>query len=201
MCCTRRRRRTRWSTECGRRYGLKGDMDVDALRYPTGTFDSSQPLTTDKRNGWIADIRDLPEQLRSAVAGLTPAQLDTPYREGGWTVRQVVHHVPDSHMNGYIRFKLALTEEQPTIKPYLEAEWAKLPDYREAPIELSLTLLSALHGRWDILLGSMQSHEFGRAYDRPGAGAFTLDQAVGLYAWHGKHHLAHITGLRQRMGW
>jgi hypothetical protein len=170
----------------------------DSLRYPIGRFDIAQTITADKRNLWITEITELPTQLRSAVAGLSPQQLDMPYRPGGWTIRQVVHHLPDSHMNGYIRFKLALTEERPTIKPYTENLWAQLPDYRDTPIETSLVMLSALHERWAILLKSMASHDFSLTVNHPESGPMSLDQAVGLYAWHGKHHLAHITTLLQR---
>ena len=133
--------------------------------------------------------------------GLSPEQLDTPYRPEGWTVRQVVHHVPESHMNAYVRFKLALTEDHPTIKPYDEDAWAKLPDVAITPIEVSLQLLAALHSRWVDLLRSMQPSDFARTLFHPERGLLTLDQMLAMYAWHSAHHLAHITSLRERMGW
>ena len=139
--------------------------------------------------------------MRAAVAGLTPEQLDTPYRPGGWTVRQVVHHVPDSHINSYVRFKLALTEEEPTIKPYDEARWAKLADTATTPVEVSLTLLDSLHSRWVPLLQSLTEADFARQFRHPELGMVRLDRNLALYAWHGKHHVAHITSLRERMGW
>jgi uncharacterized damage-inducible protein DinB len=139
--------------------------------------------------------------MRAAVARLTDEQLDTPYRDGGWTVRQVVHHVPESHLNSYVRFKLALTEHEPTIKPYFEDRWAELEDARTAPIELSLNLLDAVHGRWVWFLRSLKPTDFERAFQHPDLGKVTLDKNVALYAWHGRHHVAHITSLRERMGW
>jgi len=146
-------------------------------------------------------LRLLPGDLRAAVSGLSDAQFDTPYREGGWTVRQVVHHVPESHMNAYIRFKLALTEEQPQIKPYKEAAWANLPDNNITPIEVSLQLLAALHSRWVDVLQTMRPSDFGRTLYHPERGVVTLDRMLAMYAWHSAHHLAHITSLRERMGW
>lgn len=146
-------------------------------------------------------IAAAPLRMREAVAGLDAAQLDTPYREGGWTVRQVVHHVPDSHMNAYVRVKLALTEDEPTIKPYEEAAWAQLPDSRITPVEVSLALLEALHTRWVDLLRAMDGADFKRSFRHPEHGAVTLDWLVGMYAWHSRHHVAHITSLRERMGW
>jgi uncharacterized damage-inducible protein DinB len=139
--------------------------------------------------------------MRAAVAGLTPERFDTPYRPGGWTVRQVVHHVPDSHMNAYVRFKLALTENEPTIKPYEEAAWAELADSASTPVDVSLTLLETLHDRWVRLLRSMTEADFARKFRHPQLGVVPLDKNLALYAWHGKHHVAHITSLRQRMGW
>jgi hypothetical protein len=139
--------------------------------------------------------------LRAAVAGLDAAQLDTPYRPGGWTVRQVVHHVPESHMNAYIRIKLALTENEPVIKPYDEDAWAKLPDVVPTSIETSLTLLDALHVRWVTLLRLLDDAQFARAFEHPEWGRVPIEGAVAQYAWHGKHHTAHITRLRERMGW
>ncbi len=140
--------------------------------------------------------------MRAAVKGLTPKQLDTPYRPGGWTVRQVLHHVPDSHLNAYVRFKLALTEDTPTIKPYYEARWANLADTRKTPVETSLALLDHLHARWVTLLRSLRSKDFAHRFFHPDHGkALTLDWALAMYAWHGPHHVAHITSLRKRMGW
>jgi hypothetical protein len=139
--------------------------------------------------------------MRAAVAGLTPERFDTPYRPGGWSVRQVVHHVPDSHMNAYVRFKLALTENEPTIKPYEEAAWAELADSASTPVDVSLTLLETLHDRWVRLLRSMTEADFARKFRHPQLGVVPLDKNLALYAWHGKHHVAHITSLRQRMGW
>jgi uncharacterized damage-inducible protein DinB len=154
-----------------------------------------------ERQHWLADIAETPARLRAAVAGLTEAQLDTPYRPDGWTVRQVVHHLADSHLNSYVRFRLALTEDEPTIKPYDQERWAKLSDARTAPAELSLTLLDTLHQRWVMLLRSLKPQDFSRALKHPELGRVTLEKYLALYAWHGKHHVAHITGLRQRSGW
>ena len=143
-----------------------------------------------------------PERMRSAVAGLDESQLDTPYRDGGWTVRQVVHHVPDSHLNAYLRLKFALTESTPTIKPYDEAEWAKLDDVRVTPIEVSLSLLESLHTRWVGLMRALRPEDFRRGFKHPEHdGTQTLDWLVAMYAWHSRHHVAHITSLRERMGW
>lgn len=150
----------------------------------------------------IDSIERAPSQIGAAIDGLSGEQLDTPYRPGGWTVRQVVHHVPDSHMNAFIRFKLALTEENPTIKPYDEAAWAQLADARETPIETSMTLLTSLHERWVGLLRSLTPTDFRRTLNHPDWDApLSLDTMLALYAWHGRHHTAHITNLRQRMGW
>jgi uncharacterized damage-inducible protein DinB len=175
----------------------------DALRYPTGKFHRPRgPLTDGQRREMIDVIAGTPTKLREAVRGLTDAQLETPYRAGGWTVRQVVHHVPDSHMNAFIRFKLALTEETPTIKPYDEAAWAKLSDVGQTPIETSLTLLSALHDRWVNLMRGMSSSDFSRTLKHPEwDDPMSLDTVLALYAWHGPHHIAHITSLKQRQGW
>jgi hypothetical protein len=139
--------------------------------------------------------------MRAAVSGLSTAQLDTPYRDGGWTVRQVVHHVPDSHMNAYTRFRLALTESEPTIKPYDQEAWANLADSRTAPVEWSLALLEALHRRWAAMLESLADEDFSRRFRHPEIGVVTLGEVLGMYSWHGRHHVAHITGLRGRMGW
>ncbi|HEX4469340.1 MAG TPA: putative metal-dependent hydrolase [Gemmatimonadaceae bacterium] len=175
----------------------------ESLRYPTGRFQRpTRPLESAERRQMIDSIARAPSGFRSAIKGMSDSQLDTPYRPGGWTVRQVVHHIPDSHMNAFIRFKLALTEDTPTIKPYDESEWAKLSDARDTPIETSLTLLSALHERWVGLLNAMSPSDFGRKLNHPEWDApLSLDSMLALYAWHGPHHTAHVTNLRQRMGW
>jgi DinB superfamily len=172
------------------------------LRYPVGRFHRPEaPLDETQRRRAIDAIAATPARLRAAVNGLTSTQLDTPYRPGGWTVRQVVHHVPDSHMNAYVRFKLALTEHEPTIKPYEEARWAELADTRETPIETSLVLLERLHERWVILLQSMSEGDFARRFHHPETGIQRLDQVLAMYEWHGAHHVGHVRGLRERMGW
>jgi hypothetical protein len=170
-------------------------------RYPIGRNQRRDPLTPDERRTLIDDIAATPQRMREAVRGLTPQQLDTPYREGGWTLRQVVHHVPDSHLNSYTRFKLALTEETPTIRPYDEGRWAELADSRETPIETSLTMLESLHDRWVRLLRSMSDDDFRRRLVHPELGEMSLDVVLGIYAWHGKHHVAHITTTCERNGW
>jgi len=152
------------------------------------------------RSAHIATLRLLPERLRAAVAGLNDAQLDTPYREGGWTVRQVVHHVADSHANGYTRFKLALTEDWPTIKPYDQAAWAELADSK-LPIDVSLALVTALHTRWVALLESLTGEDFQKGYMHPEDGRVNLAKGLAIYEWHSRHHTAHITSLRTRQGW
>lgn len=171
------------------------------LRFPTGKFQRPPSLDPQARARAIQVIEATPARLRQAVAGLNDEQLDTPYRPGGWTVRQVVHHVPDSHLNAYVRFKLALTEDEPTIKPYDEAKWALLADVREVPIATSLSLLDAVHERWLAILRAMQPSDFERPLIHPESGRQRLDQMLALYAWHGPHHTAHITKLRERMGW
>ncbi len=171
------------------------------LRYPIGRCPSKPALTPDERREAIDAIAQTPDRLKAAISGLSPEQLDTPYRPGGWTVRQLIHHLPDSHMNSYVRVKLALTEGEPTIKPYDEALWAKLSDSQETPIEVSLTLLEALHKRWVILLRAMRPEDFARRLVHPERGTMTLDDVLTTYSWHGQHHVAHITALRDRMGW
>ncbi len=171
------------------------------LRYPIGQFSPDLETTPEIRSRHIEQIAATPAKLRSAVRGLTPEQFDTPYREGGWTVKQVVHHVPDSHMNAYIRFKLALTENVPTIKPYEEGAWARLKDSEVTSIEVSLNLLEALHIRWINLLRAMKPEDFNRKLNHPEAGVQSLDRVLALYDWHGNHHVAHITSLRERMKW
>ena len=174
---------------------------MDDHRYPIGKFSFPQSITADQRTQLIAEIAAAPANLRAAVKGLDAEQLSTPYRDGGWTVRQVVHHVPESHMNAYIRFKLALTEDNPAIKPYDEAEWAKLPDVADTPIETSLTMLDALHDRWVRTLGGIDEAGWKRTFQHPDFGSVKLEGNLALYAWHGKHHVAHITKLRARNGW
>lgn len=174
---------------------------MDDLRYPVGRFKFDGQLSADQRRFFINEIAEAPVKLRAAVAGLTPEQIETPYRLGGWTVRQVVHHIPDSHLNSYVRFKLALTEEEPTIKPYDEAAWSELEDVRTTPLETSLTLLDVLHRRWVVLLRSLKDADFARAFRHPEMGLVSLEKNVALYAWHGRHHIAHITSLRERRGW
>lgn len=173
----------------------------DDLRYPVGRFTPPTDATPADRARWIDEIAAAPARLREAVAGLDDRRLDTPYRPGGWTVRQVVHHVPDSHMNGYIRTCLALTEEAPTIKTYEEPVWARLPFQRTAPVATSLDLLDAVQARWVAVLRNMGDADFDRVYVHPESGPVTLTQQVALYAWHGRHHVAHITRLREREGW
>jgi uncharacterized damage-inducible protein DinB len=158
-------------------------------------------LTPDERAAMIEQIAAAPQKMRDAVAGLTPRQLETPYRDGGWTLRQVVHHVPDSHMNSYVRFNLALTEQTPTIRPYDEARWAELADSVDTPPETSMALLESLHDRWVRLLRSMSADDFQRTLNHPENGLMTLDAMLALYAWHGRHHVAHITSTRTRNGW
>ena len=175
---------------------------TDDARYPIGPAPNTMSLTADERRVRIEEIEAAPARLRKAVADLDESQLDTPYREGGWSVRQVVHHVPDSHLNAYTRLKLALTENEPAIRPYDEAAWAQLQDSVMTPIATSLALLEALHERWVRLFRSMDEQDFARKFVHPEHGkTFTLDWLVGMYSWHGKHHVAHITTLRERMGW
>ena len=171
------------------------------LRYPIGKFKIDDYITEGQRERFIDEIAEAPARLRAAVEGLSTEQIDTPYRPGGWSVRQVVHHVPDSHLNSYTRFKLALTEEEPTIKPYYEDRWAELDDARTAPLEISLALLESLHRRWVLLLRSLKPADFALAFRHPELGLVTLEKNVALYAWHGRHHVAHITSLRERMKW
>lgn len=170
-------------------------------RFPIGKFAFPGSFTEDQRQQCISDIVATPSSLSQAVKGLSPQQLDTPYREGGWTVRQVVHHVPDSHLNAYIRFKLALTENEPTIKPYAEDRWAQLADVHETPVEVSLSLLASLHDRWVRLLRSLGPEDWKKRFQHPELGVVSLERNLGLYSWHGRHHVAHITNLRQQKGW
>ena len=170
-------------------------------RYPVGPFRSRTELSPDERRAMIDDIAAAPVRMREAVRGLGVEQLDTPYREGGWTVRQVVHHVPDSHLNAYLRFKWTLTEDEPIIRTYDEKGWAELVDTRETPVEVSLDLLDSLHDRWVRLLRGMDDAQWRRPLRHPDLGELRLPNLLALYAWHGRHHTAHVTALRERMGW
>jgi DinB family protein len=170
-------------------------------RFPIGKFHFDGTMTEQQKAQCLDDIEQTPARLRAAVRGLNDQQLDTPYRDGGWTVRQVVHHVPDSHMNSYVRFKLALTEDEPTIRPYMENLWAELPEAKSAPIELSLSLLESLHKRWILALREIKPEDWKRNLRHPELGLVSLEKNLAIYAWHGKHHVAHITSLRDRMGW
>ena len=174
--------------------------DLESLKYPEGRFEYDSRADQQKRSMWLTSIDMLPTRMREAVTGLSDTQLDTPYREGGWTVRQVVHHVADSHMNAYVRLKLALTEEAPAIKPYDEKLWAELPDSRLS-VEVSLELIDALHARWGVLLRSMKPETFARTWLHPEHGLRNLDFLLQLYAWHSRHHVGHVRSLRQRMNW
>ncbi|HSS21380.1 MAG TPA: putative metal-dependent hydrolase [Pyrinomonadaceae bacterium] len=171
------------------------------LSYPIGKFKFEGSLTDAQRQDCISKIEATPALMRAAVAGLSDEQLETPYRPDGWTVRQVVHHVPDSHLNSYIRFKLALTQEHPTIIAYDENVWAHLDDARTGPVDVSLDLLDSLHQRWVLFLRSLKGDDFQRTFNHPEIGVVSVDKNMALYAWHGPHHVAHITGLRERMGW
>jgi uncharacterized damage-inducible protein DinB len=171
------------------------------LRYPIGKFTYAVAPTPEQRQQLLLEIEQAPGQLREAIKRLSPQQLDTPYRPEGWTVRQVVHHVPDSHLNAYVRFKLALTEDEPTIKPYAEDKWARLPDTAATPVDVSLTMLDSLHDRWVRLLRSLQNEDWKRTFRHPELGLVPLEKNLALYAWHGRHHIAHITSLRERNSW
>jgi DinB superfamily len=176
-------------------------MDTPDLRYPVGKFRFPESVSAQELAVFVEHIAATPAKMREAIAGLSESQLDTPYRPGGWTVRQVAHHVPDSHMNSYVRFRLALTEESPVIKPYEESRWAELPDARSMPVEPSLVLLESLHARWVPLLRSLSDADWKRSFRHPELGPVSLENNASLYAWHGRHHVAHITRLRERMGW
>jgi len=175
--------------------------DLEALRYPIGRLAPPAASLPAICAAQIQTLRQLPEHLRAAVAGLNDAQLDTPYREGGWTVRQVVHHVADSHLMAYIRCRLALTEDWPTINPYKEAAWANLPDSRLLPVESSLAILDGLHSRWATLFESLSDEDFQKGYNHPERGRETLARGLAIYEWHSRHHTAHVTSLRARQGW
>jgi uncharacterized damage-inducible protein DinB len=171
------------------------------LRYPVGPFKRPQALSDAERRSAIDHIAATPAALRAAIRGLSEAQLDTPYRPDGWTVRQVAHHVADSHLNAYTRFKLALTEDTPTIKPYDENSWATTGEIQTTPVETSLVLLDALHDRWVRLLNTITPAQFDRTLNHPENGVMNLHQVLALYDWHGRHHTAHVTALRERNGW
>lgn len=170
------------------------------MKYPIGTFQFDDEITSSVSSVWINEIEDLPRLLRDAVKDLDNEQLDTAYRFGGWTVRQVIHHLADSHMNAYVRFKLALTEENPVIKPYDETKWAELSDYK-LPIDTSLLILETLHKRWTNLLRSLTLADMEKTFIHPDSGEVSVGKNIGIYAWHGRHHLAHITSLCNRKGW
>jgi len=174
---------------------------MDDLRYPVGEFRFPASVGTQELAVFIDQIAETPARLRSAIEGLSDSQLDTPYRPGGWTVRQLAHHLPDSHINSYVRFRLALTEDQPVIKPYEEARWAELSDARAMPVEPSLVLLESLHARWVPLLRSLSGSDWKRTFRHPELGLVSLENNAALYAWHGRHHVAHIAALRERMAW
>lgn len=177
-------------------------MTDESLRYPIGRFSPLEEVTVADREKYLSEIEQLPTAMRAVVAGLTDEQLNTPYREGGWTLRQVVHHVPDSHANSYIRYRWALTEDQPTIKAYYENRWGELSDASSAPVEPSLQLLEALHQRWLLLLRAMTDEDYARSLVHPDMRhPIRLDTMLTLYAWHGQHHVAHIQSLKDRMNW
>lgn len=174
---------------------------MDDLRYPIGKYEP-KPFSHAQKDSWLRDLRFLPDELENAILNLDEAQFNTPYREGGWTLTQVVHHVADSHINAYTRFKLGLTEENPTIRPYEEGEWAKLDDVQSVATNISITLLHALHQRWVAAIKDLSDEQWTRTVYHPGADAqLTLWYLLGSYAWHGRHHTAHITSLRSRMNW
>jgi hypothetical protein len=176
-------------------------MNLDELRYPIGRYEPPTVVGPGDVRQWIDEIEAFPATLRAVVDPLTPAQLETPYRPGGWRVSQVVHHLADSHMNSYLRFKWALTEDRPTIKPYAEERWAELHDSAATPVAVSLRLLEALHARWVVLLRGMSPEELKREFVHPESGTTRLESYVALYAWHGRHHGAHIVRLAEREGW
>lgn len=176
--------------------------DQDKLRYPIGTFQRPVPITPEAIDKYLRDIESFPQRLKKEVVHLSEDQLNTPYRPGGWTIRQVIHHCADSHLNAYIRFKLALTEDNPTIKPYDQERWAELPDGITPPVTVSLQLLEALHHRWTVLLKGLKPADLARTFFHPEhSKEFRLEEILGQYAWHGNHHLAHITQLKKQKGW
>lgn len=175
---------------------------MESLKYPTGKFaPKGAPLTEDERAALMTRIRTLPGEARAAARGLTDAQLDTPYREGGWSPRQIIHHLADSHLNAFVRFKLALTEDEPTVKPYDQERFSTLSDVRGVPVEASLAILEGLHERWSRLLSSLTPAEFARKVHHPEIGPIDLDFLLQMYGWHGRHHVTQVTDLRAREGW
>ena len=176
-------------------------MDIEKLKYPIGRYQLEDIIDKDSINNWIKEIESLPEKLIAAVRGLNKEQLQTPYRPEGWTVQQVVHHIADSHMNSYIRFKLALTENKPIVKPYDQKLWAELADTKSVDVKVSLDLIKSLHKRWTTLLYQLTEEELEKEYLHPESGMKNLKETICNYAWHGNHHLAHITSLKQRMNW
>jgi hypothetical protein len=174
---------------------------MNDVRYPVGPCEWPAEVSAAEKRTHLRDIAQLPAKLREAVAGLAKQHLDVPYREGGWTIRQIVHHIPDSHMNSYVRFKLALTEDQPTIKPYNEKLWAEIPEARTARIEMSLDMVDALHKRWSLMLDNMTDGDFERSILHPEIGVLKLKSLVAGYGWHCRHHVAQIVATRRRMGW
>lgn len=175
--------------------------ELDRLRYPIGRTEYPDPITDQHIHAWIEALENLPADLRKATEDLVDERLNTPYRPGGWTVRQVVHHLADSHTNAYLRFRQALTEDNPSVAAYDEKLWAELPDARSAPVDISLRLLGALHARWTELLKRLTPEQWKRTYNHSKIGPVPLNKAITLYAWHGRHHLAQIANLRERMGW
>lgn len=176
-------------------------MDIEKLKYPTGRYQVEENIDSAAVNRFIKEFELLPQRLADAVKGLNPEQLQTPYRPAGWTIQQVVHHVADSHMNAYIRFKLALTEDRPVIKPYDEKLWAELPDSNLTDINVSLAIIDSLHKRWTTLLKQLNNKELDKEFLHPESGVKNLRETISHYAWHGNHHLAQITSLKQRMNW
>lgn len=177
-------------------------MELEKLQYPIGKYICPDVISEEVLSEWIEDISNFPSRIKNAVNNLSDEQLDTPYREGGWSVRQVVHHCADSHINAFMRFKLTLTEKNPTIKPYIQDRWVELPDSKSAPIESSLKMLDGIHERWTILLNSLSDVDLKKTFSHPEHGReFRLDDTIGNYAWHCNHHLAHITTLKNRMNW
>ena len=176
-------------------------MNLEKLKYPIGRYQVEDNINKTSIDNWIKEIESLPQRLTDVLKGLKPDQLQTPYRPDGWTVLQVVHHIADSHMNSYIRFKLALTEDKPMIKPYDEKLWAELPDSKEEDIDVSLNLIKSLHKRWSTLLKQLNEEELNKEFLHPESGMKKLNETICHYAWHGNHHLAHITSLKERMNW
>ena len=180
---------------------MSGVSTTEDPRYPIGQFTMPAVITAEDREFWMTQLADLPNELRTATHGWSESHFSTPYRDGGWSVRQLLHHIADSHMQAYARFKLALTEDWPTIKPYDEAKWAELHDAKHAPAEWSLELIESLHARWGMLLQSLNEDQWQRGFKHPERGPITLEHVLALYDWHSKHHTAHITHLARRKGW